>query len=210
MTFKWDFWNRKKKTTENKDYKMELDTSKNTEDLLEDFKLLEFQWIKGENAGGVEYFSHMVEEGSIEFLVFKSGLRLNKKLLNEFVETFPISPVNLGETPSDIPKINSKSEVNSINYTKNSPLGVKVNKASPIYGLLSKQKPNMVDVDISIKINLPPKELYSVLTNSFDGAREEIVDYVISSLNIDDIKKSLSDSILNTYYEDIKNTSENE
>jgi len=197
MTFKWDFWNRKKKTTENKDYKMELDTSKNTEDLLEDFKLLEFQWIKGENAGGVEYFSHMVEEGSIEFLVFKSGLRLNKKLLNEFVETFPISPVNLGETPSDIPKINS-------------PLGVKVNKASPIYGLLSKQKPNMVDVDISIKINLPPKELYSVLTNSFDGAREEIVDYVISSLNIDDIKKSLSDSILNTYYEDIKNTSENE
>jgi hypothetical protein len=88
---------------------------------------------------------------------------------------------------------------------------VSLGSASPIYDLLSKQKANLVDVSISIKINLPPKELYNVLTSSFDGADEEIVNYVVSSVNVEDIKSALSDSILNKYYkrekkEDLKET----
>lgn len=204
----WKLWRKNKKKSDPKLNNMNLDYNKSKEELLEDLNSLEFQWIKGENAGGIEYFSRFVTEGDLEFLVFDSGNRLNKDLVSEYMETFPKAPVNLSGLPSDIKKAQvqtnpaNRSEVNTINYNKTQRgLGVQLDKSSPIYGLLNKQKPNMVDVDISIKINLPPKELYSVLTNSFDGAESEIVEYVIASLNIEDIKKSLSESILNTYYE---------
>ena len=191
----WNIWKKNKNKSGPKQSNMEFDKNKSNKELSEEFSELEFQWIKGENIGGLERFSRFEEENDLTFVVFKSGSRINKELLNEYMESF--------RTPMPQPVANpTKTEVNSINYgTNKGSLFAPPNKNSAIYGLLSKQKPNFVDVNMSIKINLPPKELYDVLTTSFDGAEEEIVDYVISSLDIDDIKKVLSDSILNTYYQ---------
>jgi len=200
----WNFWKKKKKTDINLNA-MEFDINKADVELEKDFSTLEFQWIKGENVGAVEKFISIVSEGDLKFVTFESKNRVNLGLLTEYMESFP-----LGSNPANIDKLNrelpvppgQKTEVNSINYSPaNNKLSAPLNTSSPIYGLLSKQKPNLVDVNISIKINLPPKELYGVLTDSFDNAESDIVDYVISSLNIDDIKKALSESILNTYYE---------
>jgi hypothetical protein len=71
---------------------------------------------------------------------------------------------------------------------------------SPIYKLLNKQKKNIVEVSIKLKLNLPPKELYGVLSSSFDDAEKEIIEFVLDGIDIDDIKKSLSDSIRKGYY----------
>jgi hypothetical protein len=59
----------------------------------------------------------------------------------------------------------------------------------------------MVDVSIKIKLNLPPKDLYTVLSGSFDDAEREIIDFVLDGVDIEDIKASLADSIKKSYYE---------
>ena len=64
----------------------------------------------------------------------------------------------------------------------------------------------MVDVSIKIKLNLPPKDLYTVLSGSFDDAEREIIDFVLDGVDIEDIKTSLADSIKKSYYEKLEKT----
>ena len=65
---------------------------------------------------------------------------------------------------------------------------------------MKKQKKNPVEVGIKLKLNLPSKELYSVLSSSFDDAEREIIDFVLDGVDIEDIKRALADSIKKNYY----------
>jgi activator of 2-hydroxyglutaryl-CoA dehydratase len=42
--------------------------------------------------------------------------------------------------------------------------------------------------------------LYNVLIESFEGAESEVIDFIINGIEIDEIKKSLADSIKKNYY----------
>jgi hypothetical protein len=58
----------------------------------------------------------------------------------------------------------------------------------------------MVGISIKIELNLPSKELYGVLSSSFEDAESEIIKFVLDGVDIEDIKKSLSESIRKNYY----------
>jgi hypothetical protein len=53
-------------------------------------------------------------------------------------------------------------------------------------------------------LNLPPKDLYTVLSGSFEDAEREIIDFVLDGVDIEDIKASLADSIKKSYYEKVE------
>jgi hypothetical protein len=72
-------------------------------------------------------------------------------------------------------------------------------KSSPIHSLLSKQKPNVVEVNLKLKINIPPKELYQVLCDSFENADDEIVEFCTKDIDLEQIKESISHSLKNMY-----------
>ena len=78
---------------------------------------------------------------------------------------------------------------------------------SPIYKLLKKQKPNWVNVNISLKLNLPTKSLYNVLISSFEDAEKEIANYVTEGVEIEDIREAIAKSIKISFYEDKKSSS---
>jgi hypothetical protein len=78
---------------------------------------------------------------------------------------------------------------------------------SPIYKLLKKQKPNWVNVNISLKLNLPTKSLYNVLISSFEDAETEIANYVTEGVDIEDIKEAIAESIRTSFYESKKSSS---
>lgn len=191
----------------NKTKYMNLDLNKSDEELIEDFKNIEFQWIKGENTGGIEEFSHFENAADIDFLVFKSGTRLNRALIHEFVETFPKADIDLGGLPENIKssteikneKIPSQITESKIIPSEKYPIKTEQN-SSPIYNLLDKQKPNNVGMNIEININLPTKELYSILIESFDNAKNDILEYIMSNLDMEEIKKEISDSVMKEYY----------
>lgn len=190
--FKWPNW------PDKKNKQMEI-TEKNIQEARVFYSAFDFEWIKGENATMSEKFKDVTLNEDLMFIEFQSGKRINVELIPEFMLMLPSPPVQLQQTqPKQIEtsSLNQGFAVTSIQYedSKNT------NSESPIYKLLKKQKKNMVEISIKLKLNLPPRDLYSVLSGSFDEAEKEIIDFVLDGVDIDSIKSSLAESIKKTYY----------
>ncbi len=188
------FFNREPK----KSLKMDI-TDQTVEEIRDKFKSMEFQWIKGENLSATENYKNAVSNGDSIFIEFSSGRRINMDLLDEYLVYFPAQPKIHHPEPPMVSQPPSKrdSTVTAIVYddhSKNS------NEDSPIYKLLRKQKKNLVEVSIKLKLNLPSKELYGVLSTSFEDADREIIEFVLDGVDIEDIKASLAQSIRSNYY----------
>ena len=186
---------------------------KSLEEIDAELKNSDFQWIKGEQAGMIEKYAGIEETNGMKFLNFQGGGRVNLEILREFMDIFPSTPVQFEEL--NVPKSNSpvpsqpsssskKGFVNSVDYGKTVQVGV---EESPIYKLLKKQKPNWVNVNISLKLNLPTKSLYNVLISSFEDAETEIASYVTEGVDIEDIKEAIAESIRTSFYEAKKSSS---
>jgi len=187
--------------------KMDL-TDKTLPELKEELSQKDFQWIKGEKMGNIEGFRDVIsdETTGMSFLEFVSGGRINLELLNEYMDMFPASKVDFSGmhtaiTHSEIPPITqtTQAKVQKIQHQVSS---IELEE-SPIYTLLKKQKENWVNVNITLKLNLPSKSLYNVLISSFDGAENEVIDYVTEGIDIEDIRAALGESI-SSYYEQAK------
>jgi hypothetical protein len=171
--------------------------------LNQKFKNHDFQWIKGENLMNTVAFSHASHDGSDFFLNFKGGGRINYNLLEDYMTWFPsagiasLVPMEVHETGNK-PQI-AQASITSIQYAEES--GRKVTASeSPIYSLLSRQKKNPVEIQLKIKVPLPSKDLFNVLISSFDDAEQEIIQFIVDSIDIEDITKTLSKSIRENYY----------
>jgi hypothetical protein len=178
--------------------KMEI-SQETLEDIISKYSGMEFQWIKGEDMSVTETYKGVNSNGEDVFIIFNSGKRINLTLLEEYMVWFPAN-TRIPETPAiNQEQIRAKAEpmVTSIHYSDQPNVSF---DESPIYKLLKKQKKNTVEVSIKLKLNLPSKDLYSVLCLSFDDAEKEIVDFVLDDVNIDDIKRSLGESIRKSYY----------
>ena len=182
---------------------------KTLEEIETELKNSDFQWIKGEQTGMVEKYHSVIEVGEMKFVSFQGGGRMNVELLSEFMDLFPATHVDFGiSQPAPANQQSKKSadkkgSVNSVDYGSSVQVGV---EESPIYKLLKKQKPNWVNVNISLKLNLPTKSLYNVLVTSFEDAETEIASYVTEGVEIEDIRDAIAESIKTSFYE-IKKTS---
>lgn len=190
---------------------------KTLDELKELLSTKDFQWLKGDQMGSVEKYQDVIQDSStgMTFVCFTGGGRMNIELLQEYMDMFPaqgvnFEPVSNGQPglPEITPTIASTQQhkPNRAVVETNQVSDVEIEE-SPIYKLLKKQKNNWVSVSISLKLNLPPKSLYSVLVSSFDEAENEIIDYVTEGIDIEDIRSALGKSIL-AYYEKPKNQSQ--
>jgi hypothetical protein len=184
-----------------KSKKMDI-TEKNLDEARAMYSGMDFQWIKGDDALSIENFKGINLNGETAFIEFTSGKRINMDLLDEFMTYFPSQPkapepvpVAIESVPRQEPRV---SRVTEVVYQDHPSTTADVD--SPIYKLLRKQKKNIVEVSIKMKLNLPPKELYGVLSSSFDDADNEIINFVLDGVDIDDIKASLAESIKKSYY----------
>lgn len=193
------FFNREPK----KSLKMDI-TEQNVEEIKNKFSSMEFQWIKGEYLSTMENYKNAVSNGDAIFIEFSSGRRINLDLLEEYLVYFPAQPrisQPVQQEQQVVTQSPSKkdSSVTAIVYDDNQ-YSKNYNEDSPIYKLLRKQKKNLVEVSIKLKLNLPSKELYGVLSTSFEDADKEIIEFVLDGVDIEDIKASLSQSIRSNYY----------
>jgi len=179
-----------------KNKKMES-PQKTIKEYQDQYSPYDFEWIKGENVPAVERYKGISNNGDFIFIDFQSGRKINIDLVEEYMLMFPAAPI-VKEQPIQQRDIIKESAVTSIVYEETGDL----NPESPIYKLLRKQKKNMVEVSIKIKLNLPPKDLYNVLLLSFEEAEKEIIDFVLDGIDINNIKKSLADSVKKSYYSD--------
>ena len=157
----------------------------------------DFQWIKGENLMNVVSFDTVTQQDDQFYIHFKGGSRINYNILEEYMTWYPTQRVEPRPAPTPAPQ--SQASVSSIKFGDT---GAPVNEASqsPIYNLLARQKKKPVEIEFKIKVPLPSKDLFNVLTSSFDDAENEIVQFIIDSIDIDDIRNTLSKSIRENYY----------
>ena len=142
-------------------------------------------------------FDIVTQQDDEFYIHFKGGSRINYSILEEYMTWYPTQRVEPRPAPTPAPQ--SQASVSSIKFGD---AGSAVNEASqsPIYNLLARQKKKPVEIEFKIKVPLPSKDLFNVLTSSFDDAENEIVQFIIDSIDIDDIRNTLSKSIRENYY----------
>jgi len=154
-----------------------------------------YKWTKGDNSGTVCEYESVFKDPTtgIIWINFKGGSRINYALLNEYMMQIDSSSIVHNEPVVQNSNLPIKNVMLSESKAKVPDL------ENPIVSLLQKQKPNWVEVGINLKLNLPTKNLYNVLTSSFDEAEEEIIEFVVRDLDIEIIKESLRINIKDIY-----------
>lgn len=194
-----------------------------------------YQWIKGENKGTVEN----ITETKDEWVIFQSGRRINKDIVNEFMlpinhpeqrlsmpSVEPEYKFSSGDSNDDIiedpdtgqrislkelrrqEKFNNKKNstsvnVQSIEHSTNAQIAPIENdapvKESPITLLISKSKKDKVKVSYEFNIDIPKKDVYDIINQSFDiELNDEIISIVLASIDNKTLKKDIEKSITKT------------
>lgn len=179
------------------------------ETLDQELSPFSYRWTKGDSNGETQEYESVFKDPvtGIIWVNFKGGSRINYSLLNDFmIQIDKISPrvqkaLNSPSTKTAREDVITNPPARNIMLAEES---VRV-ESNPITTLLQKQKPNWVEVNVKLKLNLPTKNLYSVLTSSFEDADKEIVEFVVSDLDIEIIKESLRLTIKEIYKGNIGN-----
>jgi len=158
-----------------------------------------YKWTKGDNDGQVCEYDNLFKDptSGIIWINFKGGTRINYDLLNDYM--LQVDPSSIA-TQNQLPSSDNSSQgspVRNVMVSDNQPKNKMAD--NPIVSLLQKQKPNWVEVSINLKLNLPTKNLYNVLSSSFDDAEDEIIEFVVRDLDLEVIKDSLRINIKDIY-----------
>jgi hypothetical protein len=157
-----------------------------------------YQWLKTERAGTItEFLNVSIEQDGAVWIDFMDGSRIKYELLNEYMLKTN-NEHELLEVETPLTNVEKATNVSNV-AIRTAPKPVAVD--NPIHTLLKKQKPNPVAIDITVELNIPSAELYHVICQSFENADEEIVNYIVSGLDIDTIKNSVKDAIKKYYTE---------
>ena len=148
-----------------------------------------WQWKKGDDWGNVV----TIKDIDDEWITFNEGGRLAVNLKDEFLE-------NLNDDlAADLMPSNS-TVVDPLGISKsNTPLvETKPITKSPIRLLFDKQKKNnKTTLVLEFPINIPPKDMYELMSTSFDAdeVNTELSDFILDQLAKDDISVCLNKSI---------------
>ena len=188
-----------------------------------------YQWIKTERAGEYVYEDYLIEEDGETYIVFTDGSRVNIKLIGDYFvrvedendgyivkeeiheewieakdengkthkipgmmhghKTIKLIPKKRNTETKEIPIENKKDSENR-----------KIEK-DPLFLLLKEAKKEKQKFVIEFNIDTISKEFYNILKNTFNDAEEKILDYIISIININDIKNQIKQKIKEFYNE---------
>jgi hypothetical protein len=171
-------------------YQTEIDL----EQLDIDLKYFVYKWTKGDDEGNICVYDNIYKDpvSGIVWINFKDGSRINYALLDEFMIRLEENQIT---QPKTLPAVHTHKNV----ILADSPQNIQHTQLNPIVSLLEKQKPNWIEVGIKLKLNLPTESLYGVLSNSFENAEEEIIEFVVRDLDIELVKQSLRNQIKEIY-----------
>lgn len=185
-----------------------------TEETLEEVKPIRYQWVAGEKVGTVEVFQSEDTKAGMTWVVFESGNRCNKGLIDQMMyklgDNEPALPltadfdgVKQAETVTQ-GGVDPTAGLAEAPSTPTSPRPPAKPQQSPLRVLLEKQaESNSELMDFSVEISLPKKEVYSILRDSFEEADDELTQMIVDKTDIGQIQEQLKDKIadfVKSYY----------
>ena len=159
-----------------------------------------YQWIKGDRTGEMVKFKEITQDDTgDQFVNFTDGTRIRGSLFQEYLIPSEVEIDNDEIFGRNVPVSNDR-RLQVGNVSVNTVYAVTPKRSeSPIRVLLEKQKPNWVKINIELEINIPTKELYEILSNSFEEAEKEIIEFCTEELEMEDIKKALGETLKKIY-----------
>jgi hypothetical protein len=163
-----------------------------------------YQWVKGDNTGRVEEIAGNADENGLNFIVFKSGRRINESLLLEYLMEVPEYAAKVAEE-SAIINGRSQATMQQEQYIQ-TPSVKAAQQEGPVMQLLKAQKSvDEISLKISFDVKVPKKEMISVLKVSFgDEIETDIQSYISDQLDKNSIEETLTQEIkkfIKKYYE---------
>lgn len=160
-----------------------MDNSTDTQEIT-------LQWIKGDKIGNVETIAN--QDG--EWTTFKSGARIATGLINEFMIPIEGEPLDLNLVQ---PVLDGPTGTNDIGPH---PTRVRVDKGkdNPIKTLFDKQKKtDKVDLKLTFSINVPSKDIFDIISMSFDEDEvlTELDSFITNQIDDEVLKDTLKASI---------------
>jgi hypothetical protein len=76
-----------------------------------------------------------------------------------------------------------------------------IDKSDPVFILMSKSKKVDTEIDMSLVISLPPKNLYNLAKESFEEGDEKFIKYIVSEITVAEIKEAIQEGIRQMYEE---------
>jgi hypothetical protein len=181
-----------------------MSTTETIIETIEEKEPRKFQWKKGDNFG----FTVILESEDDEMFYFTDGSRIFKAIQNEFLEEIingelPFPPSN--QFAGMEPQINKQQ----VQQPLAQPVVQVQPEVSPLEKLIIKlSSKNVETIDLSIGINLPKKEVFSMLLENSDETRDEMISaisqIVTSQIQIDKLQSYINQEVinyLNNYYE---------
>jgi hypothetical protein len=159
---------------------------------------LSLQWIKGDKIGNIE----KVSSQDNEWTIFQSGSRIATGLIHEFMIPIEDEPLNFDPTQPalDGPRGTTGPGPHPTGIT------VEQQKDNPIKTLFNKQKKtDKVDLKLTFSINVPAKDIFDIISMTFD--EDEVIaeldsfisNQIDSGILKDTLRTSIEELISNRY-----------
>jgi hypothetical protein len=179
------------------------------------FKDKILQYIQGPDIGLCDIVERTVLVNGKPSLIFKSGFQTS------------IEDVNRNMIPTDIPgtfvaalqgmmdsqAINQPvADINESNFMNHSVMGggnrFNAQPLSPIAQILQKRKSSLIELSLSVKLDLPSANLFNMLLEDFEATPEEIFKECLNEKNMELLTEQLSVALLKKYCPDYKKPKE--
>ena len=148
-----------------------------------------YEWIKGENFGQEEIVKNTeVTQGSMRFVEFVSGRRINQSLTKEYLSLIAeISELDVEDT---------EKFVKELERIANNDLGSPTESNSIFTEILDKIKSyESVDIKLDLSVSLPKKAALEILLDAYgEDLRNELTVYIKDKIS-DDIKEQVHNNI---------------
>ena len=92
-----------------------------------------------------------------------------------------------------------KSVLNEARTVKKDIIPVVVQETDPLRLLLEKTKLQKNSYEITLSIDILPKELFDILGSSFDNGNETMINYMMDLIDIESFKEQLKEKLINGY-----------
>jgi hypothetical protein len=158
---------------------------------MDSIQEITLQWIKGDKIGNVE----TVANQDSEWTTFKSGSRIATSLINEFMILLEGEPLDFDPTQ---PPLDGPRGTNGPGPHPSGERGINKKKDNPIKTLFDKQKKtDKVDLKLTFSINVPSKDIFDIISMSFDEEEVlvELDSFISNQIDTEVLKDTLRTSI---------------
>jgi hypothetical protein len=148
-------------------------------------------WIKTERQDDESVIRDITVEEGVEYFILDDDSKARCDYLGQYYDF----PEMLNAQAFDNPLIQNQ-QINNIGNGMGGDFqrgfsNPVITSKSPVFALLEKKKKNPQRIKVELLLDIPSKNLAKLLSDEFDNFEEELLSYILSNVNMNEMKEAL-------------------